>query len=288
MSFRLLLSILLTTLLTGGVSRAQTANAGEAEVQKCEDRIGSVRRDVLAKYDDGLGELQLALQKAADLEGALAVRTERQRAATEQSLTEVNFVPEPKALRALQGQAAAKLQELITQVVRDSVPKLIELKKALTVAGRLDEAVAVRNSIERLQNSHLPVVRPEPGSVVSLDTLAQAYAADRARADKTYKGQKFIVRGVVGGYRVDPVDGKGYQVFLTSSVSGGWVQCQFGANEYRFREENASFGALVLVITSKQDAALTARVQKGQTLDVRGVCEGLDETVRLGKCELIR
>jgi hypothetical protein len=275
-------------LLTRAAAPAQAATAGEAEVQKCEDRIGSVRREVLGKYDDALGELQLALQKAADLEGALAVRAERQRAATEQALSEVNFVPEPKPLRALQTQTTTKLQELITQVVKDSVPKLLELKRALTVAGRLDEALAVRNSIERLQNSNLPVVRPEPGSLVALDTLAQAYAADRSRADKTYKGQKFVVRGVVGGYRLDPGDGKSYQVFLTSSTSGGWVQCQFAGNDFRFREENASFGAVVLVITSKQEAALSARVQKGQTLDVRGVCEGLDETVRLAKCELIR
>jgi tRNA_anti-like len=288
MSFRVLLFFALVILFPAGSMRAQTAAAGEAEVQKCEDRIGSVRRDVLAKYDDALGDLQLGLQKAADLEGALAVRAERQRAATEQSLSEVNFVIEPKLLRSLQVQTFARLQELVTQVVKDSVPKLLELKRALTVAGRLDEALAVRNSIERLQNANLPVVRPEPGSLVPLDTLAQAYAADRVRADKTYKGQRFIVRGVVAGYRVDPVDGKSYQIFLTSSVSGGWVQCHFAANEFRFREEPVSFGAVALVITSKQEPGLTARVQKGQALDVRGVCDGLDETVRLNKCELIK
>jgi hypothetical protein len=30
------------------------------------------------------------------------------------------------------------------------------------------------------------------------------------------------------------------------------------------------------------------RVQKGQSLDIRGMCEGLDEVVRLGRCEVLR
>jgi hypothetical protein len=30
------------------------------------------------------------------------------------------------------------------------------------------------------------------------------------------------------------------------------------------------------------------RMQKGQSLDIRGTCEGLDEVVRLGRCEVSR
>src|SRR4029434_11040784 len=65
---------------------AQTLNVGESEGQKYEERIASVQRDVLGRYDDSLAELQLGFQKAADLEGALAVRAERQRVAADQSL----------------------------------------------------------------------------------------------------------------------------------------------------------------------------------------------------------
>src|SRR5688572_11546546 len=95
-----------------GAVQAQTAAAGEAEAQKCEERIAAVRRDVLGRYDDALNELQVALQKAADLEGALTVRAERQRAGQEQSLGENDLVNEPKALRALQLQMITKMKEL--------------------------------------------------------------------------------------------------------------------------------------------------------------------------------
>ena len=263
-----------------------SANLGETEALKCEEKIASVSRDVLGKYEDGLGELQNNLQKTADLEGALTVRAERARVAQEHTLSERNFVAEPKALRTLQAQQVAKLQELVAQVVQDTLPKLIELKKSLTVAGKLDDAVAVRTAIEKLQNSHVPVARAETGSTVPAETLLLAYSGDRSRADKTYKGQKITVRGVVGGYRQDPADAKFYDVYLAGATGSGFVQCVFSTNEYRFREEKNAFGAVTLVIVPKDGDNATVRIQKGQSLDIRGQCEGLDEMVRLGRCEV--
>jgi hypothetical protein len=265
---------------------AQTINAGQAEAQKYEERIASVQRDVLGRYDDSLAELQLGFQKNADLEGALAVRAERQRVAADQALTANHIVNEPKSLRALQTQTLGKLQELIAQLVAEAVPKLLEHKKSLTMAGKLDEAVAVRSAIERLQNAHLPVSRVEPGTVVTADALLQAYSADRGRADKIYKGQKIVVRGVVGGFRQDPAESKTFLVYL-SSGTGGWVQCGFSANDYRFREEQ-QFNTSVLVISPKGSDGSAVRLQKGQTAEIRGTCEGQDEAVRLGRCEIVR
>ena len=115
-----------------------------------------------------------------------------------------------------------------------------------------------------------------------------AFGGDRARADKIYKGQKITVRGVVGGFRQDPADTRNYQVFLTGGGSGGWVQCSFLVGDYRFREERAAFNTPVLVISSKENDAGALRLQKGSSIDVRGVCEGWDEVVRLTRCELVR
>jgi hypothetical protein len=262
-----------------------TLSPAEAEAQKCEDKIASVQRDVLGKYDDALGELQLTLQKTADLEGSLTVRAERQRLKMEQSLSEKDFATEPKTLRALQTQTVTKLRDLIAQLVQESLPRLIEFKKSLTVAGKLDEAVNVRAAIERLQNTHVPITRVDAGSVVPAETLLLAYSGDRARADKTYKGQKINVRGVFGGYRQDPADAKFYHIFLTGNGASGWVQCALSAADFRFREDKTAFGAVTFVITTK-DGDATARLQKGQVVEIRGVCAGLDEVVRLDRCEL--
>jgi hypothetical protein len=283
---RALLLIVLLGLTSAAPVAAQNPAVAEAETQKTLDRIGSVQRDVLAKYDDSLAELQAGFQKSADLEGALAIRAERQRLTRDGALTEKQFVAEPKALRALQTQTLARMNELVSQLLAEALPKLIELKKQFTVAGKLDEALVVRSSIEKLQNAFLPPAKLDAGALVAAETLLTAYSADRARADKTYKGQKFTVRGVVGGFRPDPADVKNFHVFLTGGAAGGWIQCQFGPGENRFREEKAAFNVPVLVITGKDNEATPVRLQKGSLLDVRGVCEGWEESVRLGRCEL--
>lgn len=269
----------------------QNANVGEAEAQKCEERIAAAQRDALGKYEEALNELQVSFQKSADLEGALAVRSEKQRLAKDGFLTEKDLVGEPKSLRSLQSQVLAKMQELSAQLVNETLPRLIELKKQLTVAGRLDEALAVRSAIERLQNGFVPVNRPTPGAAVPAEALLSAYGADKARADKTYKGQKMVVRGVLGGFRQDPADPKYFLVYLTGGSGGGagssWVQCAFANADFQFREEK-QFNNTFLVITSKGRDAANVRLQKGAAADIRGVCEGMDEVVRLSRCELVR
>ena len=200
-------------------------------------------------------------------------------------MEEKDYVSEPKTLRALQAASAAKLRELTAQLVQESVPRLIEFKKQLTVAGKLDDALNVRAAIERLQNTHVPVVRAAAGTVVPVETLLVAYSGDRARADQTYKGQRITVHGILGGYRQDPADAKTYQFYLTGGSGNGWIQCAFSAPENRFREEKGSFGAVSLVISNREGDVI-GRVQKGQTIDVRGYCAGLDEAVKFDRCDL--
>jgi hypothetical protein len=281
----LLALIGLTLAATGVASRSQTVAAGEAEAAKCLERIAAVERDVLGKYEDSIGELQLQFQKVADLEGALAVRAERKRLQAERRLTEKHLVNEPRTLRTLQQQSISKIAELTAALVNESVPKLVELKKSLTVGGKLDDAVTVRNLIEKLQNDHLRVERPEAGQFVPAETLLVAYAADRERADKTYKGVRLISRGVVGAFRPDPADNRNYIVFLTKGPNTGWIACSFNTGNLRFREEK-QFNTNFLVIMDRNE--LVARIQAGQSLDIQGTCDGFEDTVKLSKCEIVR
>jgi hypothetical protein len=244
-----------------------------------------VEREVLGKYEDSIGELQLQFQKAADLDGALAVRTERQRLQADHHLTEKNLVNEPRSLRTLQQQTIAKIAELTAALVNETVPKLVELKKALTVGGKLDEAVTVRGLIEKLQNDHVRVERPENGQFVAAENLILAYAADRERADKTYKGVRLSLRGVVGAYRQDPADNRNYIIFLTKGTNGGWIACSFDTGNLRFREEK-QYNTNYLLVFDRNE--IIARVQAGQSLDVQGTCDGFQDTVRLSKCEIVR
>jgi hypothetical protein len=284
---RFILFLTLSAVLAVDGPAQITLTPAEAEAQKCEDKIASVRREVLNKYEGQLGELQAIMQKAADLEGALAVRAERQRLATEQDLSEANLVAEPKSLRTIQTQTVARINELSGQLIDETMPRLLEFKKQLTMAGKLDEAVKVRESIERLQNAHLPINKADASTATAVETIIQAYTADRPRADKIYKGQKITVHGVLGAYRPDPADVKAYQIFLTGNAVNGWVQCVFSAPNFRFREEKGSFGAVSLVMLNKE-GDVVARMQKGQVLDIRGQCDGFDDVVHLNRCDQIK
>lgn len=281
--------LLFIALATNALAQRVPVPAGgslaEAEAQAVEDRIASVRRDLLSKYETQLNELQLQFQKAADLDGALAVRAERERLRTETALSDKNIASDPKSLRALQQTTCARMNELVSGVVAEAVPKLVEYKKQLTVEGRLDDALAVKQAIERLQNANVPITRAEAGSIVPVEALLRAYSADRSRADKTYKGVRIAVRGVVAGYRVDPDNAKNMLVYLTGGSSSGWVQCAFPLGQWRYREDRAGAGT-VLVLIPKDGSEV--RMTKGQTLDILGDCSGWDELVKLTKCDVPR
>lgn len=267
------------------VAPPTAANVGEAEAQKVEDRIATVRRDILGKYETALNELQLQLQKAADLEGSLAVRAERGRLAMEQALSEKNYINEPKSLRNLQQTMVTRMHDLVAAVVSESLPKLIEYKKQLTVEGRLDDALAVKQAIERLQNANVPISRAEAGSIVTADALVQAYAADRIRADKTYKGVRIAARGTMGGYRIDPNDAKTLVVYVGPQSGTGWVQCMFNLANWRYREDKLGAGTF-LVLIGKDGGEV--RLGRGQQVDILGDCTGWDEMVKLVKCDVSR
>jgi hypothetical protein len=275
--------MLLLLALDAPVARAESG--AETEARKCEERIAAAQRDALTKYETALQDLLATAQKAADLEAALTIRDEVRRVASEGALTDKHLVPSPSNLRTLQQQTLERLRDMVSHLVQEILPKLVEMKKSLTVAGRLDEALAVRGEIERLQNHYLPIVTANDSSVTTAETLLTAYAADRARADKIFKGQRIVVRGVVGGYRPDPADSRTFHLFLTGGAAGGWVQA-FVGGDLLVREERSARSGSVLVIAPPQGDPV--RVQKGQTFELRGVCEGFDETVRLVKCELLR
>ena len=267
------------------VAPPTAGSVGEAEAQKVDDKVATVRRDILAKYESAIGELQIQFQKAADLESALAARTERQRVHAEGALSEKDIVAEPKSLRALQQTTLSKMQDLVSGVVSEALPKLVEYKKQLTVEGRLDDALAVKQAIERVQNANVPITRAEAGSIVPAEVLLRAYNADRTRANKTYKGVRIAVRGAMSGYRIDPNDAKSLLVYVTGGASGGWVQCAFNITQWRYREDRSANGA-ILVLIPKDGSEV--RMAKGQQVDILGDCTGWDDIVKLAKCDVAR
>jgi hypothetical protein len=253
------------------------------EVTNLEKLIRDVRSEVVTKYEAGLTELQVGYQKAADLEGALTVRRERARLQEERVLAEGNLVEEPKQLRAFQEQYLQNQQRLVVQAVNNALPRMVELKRSLTVAGKLDDAVRVRDEIRRIQQAYLPEMRSGEGEVVTAEEVAGAYAANVERADMAYRGRKLVVRGRVVSFRGEGKEG-GRASLVMAGGDGRFVEVGM-VDGTRVRAETAGVAGGIAV-TLPDGAVL--RLGKGQVVEVRGRCEGLDGVVRLSDGQLKR
>jgi hypothetical protein len=261
----------------------------QAEVDRCERSMKSVRVEIGNRYEKRLLELRTGFQKAGDLEGALAVRSEEQRAHAdpERPLESRHLVEEPRSLKELQSELLGKQSEMIAQIVLEAVPKLVEMKKTLTVAGKLDEAVEVRVAIQRLQDATSPAQRLSAGAQVSAEEVYQAYQSSKERADKTYRGVKLLLRGRVAGVRPDPREPGALTLVLFGGVEGALVDCAFPPGEYRVREERQGQTVVYVVGHANNDSG-ALRVQRGGVAEFTGRCDGSDGGLRFSGCGLPR
>jgi hypothetical protein len=261
----------------------------QTELDRCERNMKAVRTEIGNRYEKKLQELRASFQKAADLEGALAVRSEEQRIASEpeRPLEARHLVEEPRGLKEVQAELLSKQSEMIAQIVLEAVPKLVEMKKTLTIAGKLDEAVEVRSAIQRLQDATTPAQRLPNGAFVSAEEVYQSYQSSKERADKIYRGVKLLLRGRVAGIRPDPREPGAVTLVLYGGLEGALVDCAFPQGEYRVREERQGQSIVYVVGHTNNDSG-ALRVQRGAVAEFMGRCDGSDGGIRFSGCSLPR
>lgn len=261
--------------------------AVQAEIERSERQIREIRVEIGNRYEKKLLELRTGYQKAADLENALVIRGEQQRLTTEveQPLSERNVIEEPRALKEAQLELLQKQSEMIAQVVQISVPKLVEVKKSLTVAGKLDEAVEVRAAIARLQEVNAPARTVSNNTAVTADEVVREYQASRERADTLYKGPRLLIRGKVAGVRPDPRDPSASTLVLFGGAEGVLVDCAFSSADYRVREERVGQNVVYVVARTNNDPNVL-RLTRGAQAEFYGKYDGAEGVVRFTGCSL--
>jgi hypothetical protein len=261
----------------------------QSELDRTERSMRAVRVEIGNRYEKKLLELRAGFQKVGDLEGALAVRSEEQRilGEPERPLETRHLVEEPRSLREVQTELLGKQSEMISQLVLEVVPKLVDMKKTLTVAGKLDEAVEVRSAIQRLQDATSPAQRLSPGAQVSAEEVYQAYQSSKERADKIYRGVKVLLRGRVAGVRPDPREPGALTLVLFGGVEGALVDCAFPAGEYKVREERQGQAVVYVVAHGNNDSG-ALRLPRGGVAEFSGRCDGSDGGLRFSGCGLPR
>ena len=284
----------LVSCVAGGMPRPAVAqllakDIVQSEAERTEIRFKEVRVEIGNRYEKKLAELRASYQKAADLEGALVVRGEEQRVSgnSEHPLEARNLVEEPRGLREVQLDLLAKQGEMLSQIVQEALPRLVEMKKSFTMAGKLDEAVEVRSVIQRFQEALSPAQRLSPGAQVTAEEVFQAYQSSKERADKMYKGVKLLLRGRVAGVRADPREPGTPTLVLSGGGEGALIDCAFGQGEYRVREERVGQNIFYTVVSTASEA-LVLKAQRGGVVEFHGKCEGSDGGLRFSGCSLQR
>ena len=270
---------------TPAVSAA--SDAWRQDLSKTERRIQEVRVEIGNRYEKKLGELRAAFQKLGDLENSVVIRDEERRlVGSDVALDVQNLVQEPRLLRDAQVELIGRQKEMLSQIVQESLPKLLELKKALTVSGRLDEALEVRRSIADLQDMVSPAEKVDNGTVVSAEELFQTFQSSRPRADKMYKGRNLVVRGKLAGMRPDPRDPGSSVLVIFGGGEGMFIDCAFSGDQ-RLNEVRQGSTASYSISKGGNDAN-PARLTRGALVEISGRCEGWDAGVRFGNCSVAR
>jgi hypothetical protein len=126
--------------------------------QRYDDDYAKVAAAWPDDYARLLESLRKAKQTAGDLDGVLAVKKEIDRFALDPHLSPEALVTSPPELRALQSRCADYSNKLRLQRSRkradlfaDYLKRLNAMQRNLTVAGKLEEAVAVNSEIKRIE-----------------------------------------------------------------------------------------------------------------------------------------
>ena len=283
----LAVSLLLSAPLPAQTGGFAPSDAWKQDLTKVERRIQEVRVEIGNRYEKRLGELRASFQKQGDLENAVVIRDEERRlVGADIALDAQNLLQEPRSLRDVQVELIGKQKEMLAQIVHESLPKLLELKKALTVSGRLDEAIEVRRSIADLQDIVTPAEKVENGTVVGAEELFLTFQSSRPRAEKMYKGRNLVLRGKVAGVRPDPRDPSSTVLVVYGGADGMFIDCAFSGEQ---RVGEVRQGSSVSYSLSKGAGDANAvKLIRGAVVEISGRCEGWDAGVRFGNCSLPR
>lgn len=118
------------------------------------------RETAFTKYGNTLEHLATTYQKRGHLDALLAVKEETKRFGRDADLPEESAPGLPILLQKTQAQARAALAEAdrkkansIVKLTGDYIAHLKTLKRRLTTQGKLDEAVAIRDEIEKARKA---------------------------------------------------------------------------------------------------------------------------------------
>jgi hypothetical protein len=145
-----------------GKARGSDVAEGKAEgdvVTACEEAIRQKRVATQAQYVGELEAMEKSFQAKGALEDLFAVKAEQKRFLETPILAEENLMETPDALRELQREYLELQQHVTTSVAEEFIARLEQQKQALTIEGRLDEAVKAKADVQKISQRYMDSAR---------------------------------------------------------------------------------------------------------------------------------
>lgn len=160
-------------------------------------------------YANELAALMKMFQTKGDLENALAVKKEKERAGKERRIEDGNIVHTPVELQNLQLKYRAAQGKIAQQTAKEFLTKLEARKKKLTLEGKLDEALAVKKDIEKIQRRYGDAMPYRTASIVGKwrrvagsETFTFTFSADGGAYVRSSRGYSITGRWAVNQGKV--------------------------------------------------------------------------------------
>jgi hypothetical protein len=152
-----------------GKARGSDVAKGKVEddvVSACEEAIRQKRVAMQAQYVGELEALEKSFQAKGALEHLFATKAESKRFLETPLIAEDNLAKKPDALRELQLKYFELQQNVTASVAEEFIAKLEQKKQALTIEGKLDEAIKAKKDAELIRKRYSWPKAPERRSLV--------------------------------------------------------------------------------------------------------------------------
>lgn len=179
-------------------------------IAACEEAIRQKRVAVQAQYVGEMEALEKSFQAKGELEDLFAAKAERKRFMETPLLAEENLVETPDALRELQQKYLELQQNVTTSVAEEFIARLEQQKQALTIEGKLDEAVKAKTDAENIRDSYLASKQIAPNKAEVRNLLCkQKWMHFRPGINFIYsfkRNGKYVLEGTPrhGVYEISP------------------------------------------------------------------------------------
>jgi hypothetical protein len=145
---------------------------------KCDHEIQVILAKVSDDYAHELNALMDTFRLRGDLEKTLAVKKEKERFESEKTLEERHLVKVPAQLRELQQEFLVAPRKAAEEIAKSYVVKLDDAKRKLTIDGRFDDALTVKQEIDKILKKY-GIVNPAKGSDIQTEDLPKYIAMSR-------------------------------------------------------------------------------------------------------------